>query len=108
MLPHQLSEFLDRFTCVRVPTGSFERCFLYYRRYPKDFALFKPFEVDSNFSLYQTGPKKDGGEGYLQADKGVKYGKKLAKSSSTGAIDVKSYGNPYAVKPKEEKNILFS
>lgn len=96
MKPHQLNEYLDRFTCVRVPTGSFERCFLYYRRYPKDFGVFEPIKVDHKTSLYQVNQTSTTNQkGYIDLNK--------------SKIEVKSFGNPYAVatvnKEKEFKKV---
>ena len=91
MKPNQLTEYLDRFTCVRVPTGSFERCFLYYRRYPKDFGVFEPIKVDTKTSLYQANNKSStNSRGFIDLNK--------------SKIEVKSFGNPYAVaKVDQEK-----
>jgi hypothetical protein len=90
MRPDQLNEYLDRFTCIRVPTGSFERCFLYYRRYPKDFGIFEPVKVDYKTSLYQANNK--GGkhsQGFVNLNK--------------SKIEVKTFSNPYAVAQVDQK-----
>lgn len=90
MKPNQLDEYLDRFTCVRVPTGSFERCFLYYRRYPKDFGAFKPIKVDNKTSLYQANNQsKSNNKGFVNLN--------------SSKIEVKSFSNPYEMVKVNEK-----
>ncbi len=96
MKPSQLDEFLDRFTCVRVPTGTFERCFLYYRRYPKDFGVFDPLKITEDSSLYQSNntPKTDS-KGFVNLN---------ASQKDNSKINVKTFSNPYAIaKPDETK-----
>lgn len=83
MRKEQIDEYLDRFTCVRVPTGTFERCFLYYRRYPNDFGIFEPIKVDNKVSLYQASNK------LTTNNKGM-------INLNTPKIDMKTYDNPYA------------
>lgn len=90
MTPEQYGEYLDRFTCLRVPTSKFERCFLYFRRYPKDFGVFEPIKVDSQNSLYQA----------------VNLGQKSTGSSldlNKPLIQLKTFENPYAKKQTDPK-----
>lgn len=85
MTPEQYGEYLDRFTCLRVPTSKFERCFLYFRRYPKDFGVFEPIKVDQTNSLYSAVNRATSGSATtLDLNKPL--------------ISVKTFENPYAQK----------
>ena len=90
MTPEQYGEYLDRFTCLRVPTRKFERCFLYFRRYSKEFGVFEPVKVDSQNSLYSAVTKSFGGG-------------KQSLDLNKPLISVKSFENPYADKKADPK-----
>lgn len=86
MTPEQIEPFLNKFTCVKVPIGSFERCFFYYRKYPNDFTIF-----DSQFNASRSVYDMQRGDKSFKVDQST--------------IEVKEFKNPFAQirKSKEMK-----
>lgn len=77
MNPDQIKPFLNKFTCVKIPIGSFERCFFYYRQYPEDFKIFDSQFFSNEKSIYDI----------HSSSKGVRL--------DQGKIEVKKFENPF-------------
>jgi hypothetical protein len=89
----QIESYLTSFICLKVPRGPFERCFLYYKKYPKEFASLHSSSFADFKSIYQSTAKSGGG---------------LSLNSNVGQkskIEVKTFENPYAKKKFTQEKV---
>ena len=90
-----IDKLLNKFQLVKIPTGKFEKAFMYVKRYPKDF-LTKQQSIQEGQSLYsRLNQKKDS----KSVGKVVIGTKNTAPAKSIG---VKTFDNP--MMKKEQAN----
>ena len=101
MRPDQIEPYLTRFTCAKIPRGSFERSFVYYKKYPKDFQAEDP-EINQAFkSIYREASKlTNAGKTTKQISRLDLNLRARQESQKKKGIEVKTFANPYNA-PKE-------
>lgn len=88
--------YFNRFSAVKIPTGTIERCMLYYKKYPEKFI---EQNAEDNRGLYaKFGPKSNEGKGKWVAlvDK---------KETKKEMIEVKTFENPLLKKSEDPKEV---
>lgn len=91
-----IDQLLNRFQLVKIPTGKFEKAFMYVKRYPKDF-LKKQQAVQEGQSVYSRLNQAKGGSKSVGK---VVIGTKPMPQGKT--ISVKTFENP--MQKKETTN----